>query len=255
MRLRHRGPDTGGHMIMTESVDPRPGQWLERDGHDGWWLQIFSIPHGTSATPRALDPAALIGENRQLSAVRLDADWQCGTLVPRCPDDWFAWRFYGRVEVRLAGLYEFCTESDDGSLLHVDKTPSPQGREAESINYELVVDNDGMHGPQTRCGSLHLSPGRYHFRVRASAARAEARAAARAAGGWRGADVRRRVGSWPYLCVRRRVGLRRRACLHQRAALCASAFVGRQLPPRPPGSPCRRLSGDSCPGRCDGALR
>lgn len=164
MKLRHRGPDTAGQLVQTISIDATPPA-EDSDTHNGWWLQIYSIPHATSSTPLQPDPHSLIGENRQLSAVRIDNEWQCSMLVPRCPDDWFMWRFYGRIEIRQPGFYEFCTESDDGSMLHIDMEPAAEARDPAQINYKLIVDNDGLHGPETRCSSQTLSSGRYHVRV------------------------------------------------------------------------------------------
>ena len=168
MKLRHRGPDTAGQLVLSTSYDATPPP-DDPDRHDGWWLQIYSIPHATTSTPLAPDPNSLIGENRQLSAVRIDNEWQCQMLVPRCPDDWFAWRFYGRVEVRQPGDYEFCTESDDGSMLHMDVEPAPEARDPAQINYQLMVDNDGLHGPQMRCSTRFFMSGRYHVRVSCTA--------------------------------------------------------------------------------------
>ena len=53
-------------------------------------------------------------------------------------------RWRGQIVVPLAGLYEFSTVSDDGSLLYV--------------NGQLVVDNSGSHGAQERQGAVN-SPG------------------------------------------------------------------------------------------------
>ena len=52
-----------------------------------------------------------------------------GNFVPRSK---YAWNIYGRVKVEIAGEYQFCSKSDDGSKLWVDGA--------------LVVDNDGPHG-------------------------------------------------------------------------------------------------------------
>ncbi len=59
--------------------------------------------------------------------------------------------FEGFVTVPQQGVYTFSLESDDGSLLFVGD--------------ELVVDNDGLHGMQTRGGTIGLEPGAHQIRV------------------------------------------------------------------------------------------
>lgn len=75
-----------------------------------------------------------------------------GSMWPGGPDDYFACQYTGRIEVEQAGTWTFYTESDDGSKLWVDG--------------QLVVDNDGTHGMQTRSGTITLTPGAYDFMVR-----------------------------------------------------------------------------------------
>ena len=54
-------------------------------------------------------------------------------------------RWRGQIVAPAAGLYEFSTVSDDGSLLYV--------------NSQLVVDNSGSHGAQERQGAVDLPQG------------------------------------------------------------------------------------------------
>ncbi len=60
-------------------------------------------------------------------------------------DSQFGFRFTGTVTTAVADDYTFYTTSDDGSRLYIDGT--------------LVVDNDGLHAPQQRSGSINLSAG------------------------------------------------------------------------------------------------
>ena len=53
--------------------------------------------------------------------------------------------------MRAGGTYKFFTESDDGSKLY--------------INGELVVDNDGLHAPLTKEGTMDLEAGQYEIKV------------------------------------------------------------------------------------------
>ena len=58
--------------------------------------------------------------------------------------DGYFWAF-------LDGIYTFSTDSDDGSKLY--------------IGDEVVVDNDGLHGMQTRSGTIALSAGHHQIRI------------------------------------------------------------------------------------------
>lgn len=60
-------------------------------------------------------------------------------------DDDFAFRFRAWLRIDTAETYTFYTTSDDGSRLSIDGA--------------LVVNNDGLHAPQERSGSIALQPG------------------------------------------------------------------------------------------------
>lgn len=67
--------------------------------------------------------------------------------------EWFAIRF--EVELywpaNLAGDYEFRLSSDDGAILLIDG--------------EVVVDNDGQHGMETKTGKFNVEAGQREFEV------------------------------------------------------------------------------------------
>ena len=56
-----------------------------------------------------------------------------------------AW-FHGNLRIP-ANVTGFCVRSDDGSMLYLDD--------------ELIVDNNGIHVPRTRCTQTNISPGVY----------------------------------------------------------------------------------------------
>jgi PA14 domain len=66
-------------------------------------------------------------------------------------NDNFAFRFRASLAVPTAGDWTFFTTSDDGSRL--------------LINDAIVVDNDGLHGPQERNGLVTLTAGRHDIEV------------------------------------------------------------------------------------------
>jgi len=67
-------------------------------------------------------------------------------------DDHFALKFEGLIDVPSDGLYEFFTESDDGSALYVD------GKQ--------VVDNNNLQGMTERSGQIALKKGLHQLDVR-----------------------------------------------------------------------------------------
>ncbi len=60
--------------------------------------------------------------------------------------------FEGYLKIARDGVYQFAVESDDGSVL--------------SIDGEEVVNNDGLHGRQTREGLIALRKGFHRFRLK-----------------------------------------------------------------------------------------
>ena len=67
------------------------------------------------------------------------------SVDPKPRQDNFGIRFFGEFLVSRPGQYQFSLRSDDGSKLWIDGV--------------LVVDNDGVHGPTTRTGSMTLTSG------------------------------------------------------------------------------------------------
>ncbi len=65
--------------------------------------------------------------------------------------EWFAIDYSGRFWIDKPGPYRFELTSDDGSKLYID------GR--------MVVNNDGLHPPETRTGSVTLGGGIHRIRV------------------------------------------------------------------------------------------
>lgn len=61
--------------------------------------------------------------------------------------DKYLMRWRGHFTAENQGYYAFSTTSDDGSMLYVDGN--------------IVVDNDGLHGPRRREGIITLTPGQH----------------------------------------------------------------------------------------------
>ena len=65
--------------------------------------------------------------------------------------EWFAIDYTGRFWVERPGLYTFLLTSDDGANLYIDG--------------DLTVDNDGLHPPQDKTGTVELTRGVHTIRV------------------------------------------------------------------------------------------
>lgn len=93
------------------------------------------------------DGMDVIGKKR-MSFINLGSVDDFRHAVPGTPRSGnFAWEASGTVVIRKRGRYTFCTRSDDGSKLW--------------INRIFLVSNDGLHGPRTRCGHITMRPGSY----------------------------------------------------------------------------------------------
>jgi len=73
-------------------------------------------------------------------------------IALRKRNEHFALKFEGLIDVPADGLYEFFTESDDGSALYID------GRQ--------VVDNNNLQGMTERAGRIALKQGLHRIDVR-----------------------------------------------------------------------------------------
>ncbi len=65
--------------------------------------------------------------------------------------EWFAIDYTGRFWIEQPGIYRFDLTSDDGSRLYIDD--------------QLMVNNDGVHPPQTETASFFLAGGIHRIRV------------------------------------------------------------------------------------------
>ncbi|MEZ4330284.1 MAG: NPCBM/NEW2 domain-containing protein [Myxococcota bacterium] len=127
------------------------------------FLWMLLIGGGLVASLLATRPAAAVFQY-QVYTGSFSALPNFGTLTPTASGtsatigvgvtglaDNFALVFTNTIQVPTTGIYEFYTHSDDGSKLYVDGA--------------VVVDNDGLHGPQVRQGTRQLSAGSHALRV------------------------------------------------------------------------------------------
>lgn len=64
-------------------------------------------------------------------------------------NEWFALHTSGKLKITVPGDYNFRLNSDDGSMLYIDG--------------KTVVDNNGLHSPSAREGSITLTAGTHDF--------------------------------------------------------------------------------------------
>ncbi len=143
--------------LYTRSEDS--AKPADDDSKQGWGLQLFAIPSGTSVTPLTYSTAALVGDSKAVPVISFDSAADFRRYVPKCPEVNYAWRFYGKAFIATAGQYTFCTSSDDGSLLYMDLTPG------DDLKLSLLIDNDGLHGNRQYCRTLTLGTGIYQTKV------------------------------------------------------------------------------------------
>lgn len=65
--------------------------------------------------------------------------------------EWFGIQFKGRIIVPEAHEYVFRVTADDGAILRIDNA--------------IIVNNDGVHAPASRDGSVYLTAGLHDFQV------------------------------------------------------------------------------------------
>ncbi|KPK75107.1 MAG: hypothetical protein AMS25_18605 [Gemmatimonas sp. SM23_52] len=105
-------------------ADRQPGLVVEYYEQDGSWRELPDFD--------ALEPAA----QRTVERVQHSVGER---------EEYFGLRFRGYIEIPRTGVYGFYLTSDDGSRL--------------SLDGDLVVDNDGIHGAREKTGYIALEAG------------------------------------------------------------------------------------------------
>jgi hypothetical protein len=142
--LRGSGPDTKNKEQFMESCEQRSDEMFS--SMRGWKLKMYQGPSNMVKMPDSYSGYPLLGE---AVVDKVDVRDVAGfkALIPNTPNENFAWVYGGTLTIQTAGNYNLCTKSDDGSFLFVDD--------------RKVVDNDGLHGPQQKCGTLTLPAGQH----------------------------------------------------------------------------------------------
>jgi len=72
-------------------------------------------------------------------------------VIKNTDKEFIAEVYTGLLTVKRVAMYEFALSSDDGSRLYIDGN--------------IVIDNDGLHGTQTKRGYAPLAKGNHEFRL------------------------------------------------------------------------------------------
>ena len=147
MAAHYIGPDTGRvkRYLRSDSskapAPPKPSAWTVRLFR-GSNIQNMALANWPFLT--------FVGEATYRD-IYVPNNGEFVRMIPGMPNNNFVWVYYGTVKINAPGIYSFCSTSDDGSYLFVDDN--------------LIVNNDGLHGADRRCGSIKLAPGDHQVRV------------------------------------------------------------------------------------------
>ena len=106
-----------------------------------WLMKTYSSNSGLSTMPD-VNSLTFVGQT-YVPTINFQGEEMFQSAIPGTPGDRFATTFQGRFLVQSAGIYTFCTASDDGSDLSIDGS--------------LVVDNGGLHSTRRRFQSMWLA--------------------------------------------------------------------------------------------------
>lgn len=152
MDVTYKGPDTGGVKILLKSSEPPTStdapDWSRTDG---WRFNIYRGPKNMNAVPSTKPLAGRLIKSTFLGSINLPGWGAFRSVVPQVPHNDFVWKALGNVVITKEGDYRFCTRSDDGSKLWVAGS--------------YLVNNDGLHGPRTKCGTKNLGAGTYKVKA------------------------------------------------------------------------------------------
>jgi len=154
-----------GPFELTRTATVKASAWVDETPGYPIAEKAYECRKAADLLPAVKTPAALVGglrysyyeggwqtldqmAERQPASTGLAAAFD---IRARRRDEHFALKFEGLIDIPANGLYEFFTESDDGSALYID------GKQ--------VVDNNALQGMTERSGQIALQKGLHHIEV------------------------------------------------------------------------------------------
>jgi alpha-L-fucosidase len=134
-----------GLLSSNESVEEvqqytlMPAMNLLRAPNPGLKMQVTTLEEGKYTIETV--QRGLVEKSDVVTSIELDpiCENKCGTI----------WKGY--LDIPQTGGYRFWTESDDGSVLHLDGT--------------MIVNNDGDHGMEEKSGIAYLQKGWHSIKI------------------------------------------------------------------------------------------
>ena len=145
-RAMYRGPDTINRLVAIPSyLDSKDIQALPAiPPPSQWMMRVYKTSYHPFERVPDVSQMHYVGEAK-IPYVYFRNWNEIRAKVRQTPSSKYAWQIYGTVHVDASGKYTFCSRSDDGSLVYVNKVK--------------VVDNDGLHGAVNKCGNVQLNKG------------------------------------------------------------------------------------------------
>jgi hypothetical protein len=158
--VKFSGPDTDGemqpitgfHQESPVAASFAPVRTLEEStgltaGFEGSYY--FFGDEGIPIAPNlhVLTPSL----EKVTEAINFESDAAFSDFDASIPHDRLAGKWTGLLKIEQGGSYTFSTTSDDGSFLWIDGN--------------LVVNNGGLHGPESQSGTVELAEGFHSIRV------------------------------------------------------------------------------------------
>ena len=137
LKVTYEGPDTDGKRRAIMSSDLK--------------MQLYADKTTLYRVPASLEGLQKIGKLEKIPAINFRNMNDFRAVVPGVPNTQYSAIFTGKINIRNAGTYVFCSKSQDGSIVTIDGS--------------TVVDNGGIHGVSEKCGSKTLKKGEYEAKA------------------------------------------------------------------------------------------
>eukprot|EP00960_Hanusia_phi_P074326 768213-Hanusia_phi.AAC.4 len=135
LKATYAGPDTWQIQELIPSASP---QKPKLPAQSKWTMRLYSAPWNLQSVP----DLAWVQFLGQATCPNVDFDRveELDQYIANVPREDMVGAWYGKIEIRQAGSYDFCLSSNDGSKMYYDD--------------QLIVDNDGPHGERKKCATL-----------------------------------------------------------------------------------------------------